>query len=54
MFQLSMGQTMANSLYRRDAAIVHLNSEKNGVAKLDKMGVANYVPVQQEEHQWSD
>ena len=49
-----MGQTMANSLYRRDAAIVHLNSEKNGVAKLDKMGVANYVPVQQEEHQWSD
>ena len=23
-------------------------------AKLNKMSVANYVPVQQEEHQWSD
>ena len=31
-----------------------MNCEKKVAAKLDKMGTANYVPVQQEEHQWSD
>ena len=36
------------------AALVQMNFEKEVAAKLDKMGIANYVPVQQEEHQWSD
>lgn len=36
------------------AALVQMNREKKVAAKLDKMGIANYVPVQQEEHQWSD
>ena len=36
------------------AALVQMNCEKKVAAILDKMGVANYVPVQQEEHQWSD
>ena len=36
------------------AALVQMNCEKKVAAKLDKMGIANYVPVQQEEHQWSD
>ena len=36
------------------AALVQMNCEKKVATKLDKMGIANYVPVQQEEHQWSD
>lgn len=36
------------------AVLVQMNCEKKVAAKLDKMGIANYVPVQQEEHQWSD
>ena len=36
------------------AALVQMNCEKKVAAKLDKMGIANYVPAQQEEHQWSD
>ena len=36
------------------ATLVQMNCEKKVAAKLDKMGIANYVPVQQEEHQWSD
>ena len=36
------------------AALVQMNCERKVAAKLDKMGIANYVPVQQEEHQWSD
>ena len=36
------------------AALVKMNCEKKVAAKLDKMGVANYVPIQLEEHQWSD
>lgn len=36
------------------AALVQMNCEKKVAAKLDKMRIANYVPVQQEEHQWSD
>jgi len=31
-----------------------MNCEKKAASKLDKMGVANYVPIQKEEHQWSD
>ena len=36
------------------AVLVQMNCEKKVAAKLDKMGIANYVPVQEEEHQWSD
>ena len=36
------------------AALVQMNCERKVAAKLDKMGIANYVPVQQEKHQWSD
>ena len=36
------------------AALVQMNCEKKVAAKLDKIGFANYVPVQQEEHQCSD
>ena len=36
------------------AALVQMNCEKKVAAKLDKMGIANYVPVKHEEHQWSD
>ena len=36
------------------AALVQMNCEKKVAAKLEQMGVANYVPVQREEHQWSD
>lgn len=36
------------------AALVQMNCEKKVAAKLDKLGIANYVPIQQKEHQWSD
>ena len=36
------------------AALVQMNCEKKVAAKLDKMGITNYVPIQKEEHQWSD
>ena len=36
------------------AVLVQMNCEKKVAAKLDTMGLANYVPIQQEEHQWSD
>lgn len=36
------------------AALVQMNCEKKAASKLDKLGFPNYVPIQQEEHQWSD
>ena len=36
------------------AALVHTNCEKKVAAKLDKLGIENYVAIQTEEHQWSD
>ena len=36
------------------AALVQMNCEKKVAAKLNKIGIANYVPIQKEEHQWSD
>lgn len=36
------------------AALVQMNCEKKISAKLDKLGVTNYVATQNEEHQWSD
>lgn len=36
------------------AALVQMNCEKKVSAKLDNLGVTNYVATQNEEHQWSD
>ena len=36
------------------AALVQMNCEKKIAAKLDKLGIENYVPTQIEVHQWSD
>mgnify|MGYP003292266014 CR=1 FL=1 len=36
------------------AAIVQMNCERKIASKLDKLGVTNYVPIQNEVHQWSD
>ena len=36
------------------AALVQMNCEKKVAAKLDKLGIENYVAVQQEIHLWSD
>ena len=36
------------------AAIVQINCERKIASKLDKLGIANYVPIQNEVHQWSD
>ncbi len=36
------------------AVLVHTNCEKRVAANLDKIGIENYVPIQTEEHQWSD
>lgn len=36
------------------AALVKVRSEKTASKKLTSLGIANYVPAQQEIHQWSD
>ena len=36
------------------AVLVQMNCEKKVAERLDKLGVENYVPIQQEEHHWSD
>ena len=36
------------------AALVQMNCERKVAARLDKMGIENYVAIQKEEHQWSD
>ena len=36
------------------AALVQMNCEKKIGAKLDKLGIENYIPIQIETHQWSD
>ena len=36
------------------AALVQMNCEKKIGAKLDKLGIENYIPIQLETHQWSD
>ena len=35
-------------------ALVRMNHEKKVAERLNKMGIENFVPVQQELHQWSD
>lgn len=36
------------------AALVQMNCEKRVEVKLNKLGFETYLPVQREEHQWSD
>ncbi len=36
------------------AALVQMNCERKAASKLDKAGITNYAPIQQEEHQWSE
>lgn len=36
------------------AALVQLRCEKTASKKLNALGIANYVPIQSEIHQWSD
>lgn len=33
---------------------VHANGEKSVAANLDRLGIENYLPIQLEDHQWSD
>ena len=35
-------------------ALVRMHHEKKVAERLNKMGIENFVPVQQELHQWSD
>ena len=36
------------------AALVQMNCERKSADKLTKLGISNYVPIQEEIHQWSD
>ncbi len=36
------------------AALVRMNCERKAASKLDKSGISNYAPIQQEEHQRND
>ena len=36
------------------AALVQMNCERKSAEKLSKLGISNYVPMQEEIHQWSD
>lgn len=36
------------------AALVQMNCERKSAEKLSKLGILNYVPIQEEIHQWSD
>ena len=36
------------------AALVQMNCERKSAEKLSKLGISNYVPKQEEIHQWSD
>ena len=47
------GEGVAHSK-RWYVALVRMHHEKKVSERLDKMGIENFVPVQQELHQWSD
>ena len=47
------GEGVAHSK-RWYVALVRMHHEKKVAEHLDKMGIENFVPVQQEMHQWSD
>ena len=47
------GEGVAHSK-RWYVALVRMHHEKKVAERLDKIGIENFVPVQQEVHQWSD
>ncbi|WP_277135142.1 UpxY family transcription antiterminator [Bacteroides congonensis] len=47
------GEGVAHSK-RWYVALVRMHHEKKVAERLDRMGIENFVPVQQEIHQWSD
>ena len=47
------GEGVAHSK-RWYVALVRMHHEKKVAERLDKIGIENFVPVQQEIHQWSD
>ena len=47
------GEGVAHSK-RWYVALVRMHHEKKVSERLDKMGIENFIPVQQELHQWSD
>ena len=50
---IGTGEGVAHSK-RWYVALVRMHHEKKVAERLDKMGIENFVPVQQEIHQWSD
>lgn len=51
--KIGTGEGVAHSK-RWYVALVRMHHEKKVAERLDKMGIENFVPVQQEVHQWSD
>ena len=59
--QKSCGITLVNGISDREArpkywtaVLVQMYTEKKVSARLNKLGITNYVPTQTEIHQWSD
>ena len=50
---IGTGEGVAHSK-RWYVALVRMHHEKKVAERLDKMGIENFLPVQQEVHQWSD
>ena len=50
---MGTGEGVAHSK-RWYVALVRMHHEKKVAERLGKMGIENFVPVQQEVHQWSD
>ena len=57
----SCGESLVNGTNDREAhpkfwiaALVQMNCERKSADKLTKLGISNYVPIQEEIHQWSD
>ena len=51
--KIGTGEGVAHSK-RWYVALVRMHHEKKVAERLNKMGIENFVPVQQELHQWSD
>ena len=51
--KIGTGEGVAHSK-RWYVALVRMHHEKKVAERLDKIGIENFVPVQQEVHQWSD
>ena len=51
--KIGTGEGVAHSK-RWYVALVRMHHEKKVAERLDKIGIENFVPVQQEIHQWSD